>query len=634
MLPEVLDIKRAHYYAWSTLQGKPYLVVLDGAINYYMVIDDGDDVIEAGEILPTSSPPEDVVSGRGYVAERQNFANWYQYYRRRELTATAAVARSISLMQGVRIGMYSINGNIVQPVVPVNVEGVDETSVLLDSLYGLNLRARGTPLRRGLEEVGRYYHNSSQMLGGSPYAESDNGGDCQQAFAIVMTDGYWNGWNPNVSNADGDDNTAFDGSGYGDSYTSTLADVAMHYYETDLRTDLDNSVPANEADGATHQHMVTYGVSFGVTGTLTPEDWDIANGVFPTWPNPKYVDAHKIDDLFHAAVNGRGEFLSASNPSDLIASLTEIMLSIQSRVGSAASVSVNGNQMYEIVGANTLVFQSSYNSDGWTGDVKAYGLNDSGEVNATPLWSAAENLQDLNWYSDRLIATYDGTQGIPFRYNDNLTDTQKIVLGSDLVVDSPADQNASNILNYIRGDSSNEEKNDGNFRNRSYILGDIVSSSPVYDNGMLYTGGNDGMIHAFNALTGNEIFAYVPNIVFANLADLAGPNYSHNFFVDQPPVVQAVTLTGVDRLLVGGLGKGGKGYYALNVTNPSALDESSLNDLVLWEFTDVADLGYTYSRPVIVPSNNGGQWVVIFGNGYNSQTGHAVLLSFIPPAAI
>jgi type IV pilus assembly protein PilY1 len=198
-------------------------------------------------------------------------------------------------------------------------------------------------------------------------------------------------------------------------------------------------------------------------------------------------------------------------------------------------------------------------------------------------------------------------------------------LGSDLVADSPADQTASRILNYIRGDSSNEAKKGGNFRNRSYTLGDIVNSAPVYDNGMLYTGGNDGMMHAFDASTGNEIFAYVPNIVFENLADLADPNYSHKFFVDLSPVVQAVTLTGVDRLLVGGLGKGGKGYYALNVTDPAGLDESSLADLVLWEFSDVADLGYTYSRPVIVQSNDGGQWVVIFGNGYNSQNGHAVL---------
>jgi type IV pilus assembly protein PilY1 len=633
ILPEVIDIKRTHYYAWSEQEAKPYLVVLDGEINYYMVIDDGDDVVEGGEILPTSSPPEDVVSGRDYVAERQNFANWYQFYRRRELTATAAVARSINLIQGVRIGIYSINGNIVQPVVPINVDGIDETSVLLDSLYGLTLRARGTPLRRALEEVGKYYYNSSAMLGGSPYAVSDSGGDCQQAFSIVMTDGYWNGGNPNVANADGDDNTAFDGSGgYGDTYTGTLADVAMYYYETDLRTDLANSVPANEADGATHQHMVTYGVSFGVTGTLTPEDWDVVSGPYPPWPDPKYVNAHKVDDLYHAAVNGRWEFLSASNPSDLIDSLTGIMLSIQSRVGSAASVSINGNQLYKTVDGNTLVFQASYNSDGWTGDVKAYGVDTiTGEVDVTPLWSAAENLQDLDWNVDRVIATYDGTKGIPFRYNDDLTDPQKIVLGSDLVADSPADQNASSILDYIRGDNGNEEKKGGNFRNRSYILGDIVNSSPVYDNGMLYTGGNDGMMHAFDASTGNEIFAYVPQIVFANLADLADPNYSHKFFVNLPPVVQAVTLAGADRLLVGGLGKGGKGYYALNVTDPSGLDESTLADLVLWEFTDVADLGYTYSRPVIVPSNNGGQWVVIFGNGYNSQNGHAVL--FILDAA-
>jgi type IV pilus assembly protein PilY1 len=406
----------------------------------------------------------------------------------------------------------------------------------------------------------------------------------------------------------------------------------MHYYERDLRLDLADNVPTNSYDSATHQHMVTYGVAFGVKGSLNPDDYDLENGPYPLWPHPKDSDLHKIDDLWHAAVNGRGEFLTASNPSDLIDSLTAIMLSIQFRVGSAASVSVNGNQLYETIDANTRIFQSSYNSDGWTGDLKAYGVDTiTGEVGVIPLWSAAENLQNLNWNTDRIIATYDGTQGIPFRYNGNLTDLQKIALGSDLVAGSPADQNAGSILDYIRGDGSNEEKNGGNFRNRSYLLGDIVSSAAVYDNGMLYTGGNDGMMHAFNASTGNEIFAYVPNIVFANLVDLADPNYSHKFFVDLSPVVQAVTLTGVDRLLVGGLGKGGRGYYALNVTDPSGLNEATLGSLVRWEFTDSADLGYTYSRPVVVQSNDGGQWVVIFGNGYNSVNGHAVL--FILDAA-
>ena len=94
-------------------------------------------------------------------------------------------------------------------------------------------------MRRGLRAVGRYYHADDGQFGGigaSPYETADNGGECQQAFAIVMTDGYWNGNSPSVGNTDKDeaadpDNSIYDGPPYEDDYSNTLADVAMHYYE-------------------------------------------------------------------------------------------------------------------------------------------------------------------------------------------------------------------------------------------------------------------------------------------------------------------------------------------------------------------------------------------------------------------
>ncbi len=206
-----------------------------------------------------------------------------------------------------------------------------------------------------------------------------------------MTDGYWNKDDPDVDNADKDeiaepDNSIYDGPPDEDDYSNTLADVAMHYYETDLSpegTTMDNGnpglndlVPTNQHDDATFQHMATYTVSFGVQGTLTPSAYDLEStdpADWPPWPSPfEGLNTTKIDDLWHAAVNGRGTFTSAANPIELRDSLISIMQNIEARIGSSSSVSVNGDELYDEVSSDIRMFQASYNSEGWTGDVKAH----------------------------------------------------------------------------------------------------------------------------------------------------------------------------------------------------------------------------------------------------------------------
>ena len=81
-----------------------------------------------------------------------------------------------------------------------------------------------------------------------------------------------------------------------------LADVAMRYWKNDLRTDLDNNVPTTSANPAFWQHMVTFGISIGLQGTLNPVTalpGLIAGTVL--WPNAVADTATAIDDLFHAA---------------------------------------------------------------------------------------------------------------------------------------------------------------------------------------------------------------------------------------------------------------------------------------------------------------------------------------------
>ena len=625
-----VSIKNAHYYTYSESEDTPYLVVLDGSIKYYRFTENQDDVSGSGLVLNTT-PPDDVRpkddegNERSYTQELQNFANWFSFYRRRELTAKAAIANVIDGLSGVKVGFYSIHDRLNQAVLPVKVTegGVtqDDTNTLLTLLYGLD-SASSTPLRTALKNVGYYFGQDDGYTGGigvSPYENEADGGACQQAFAIVVTDGFWNGsLSTSTGNEDGDQ-----GAPYADAWTRTLADVAMRFYKNDQCSGLDDLVPTNFPDMATWQHMVTYGVSFGLIGTLDPDDFDLYNilpaqRVYPTWPDPTDTEnLERIDDLWHASVNGRGMFLSASNPEELIESLQAIMQNVMARIGSGASISVNGEELH----AGSIIFQASYSTDNWTGDVKAYGLDTTtgAVIRDNHLWSADEQLENVP-YDSRIIATYNTatSAGIPFQYGQ-LSPAQQALLDSDAAI-------AENILNYLRGDSTNEEQNGGSFRTRSSNLGDIVHSSPTFFHDVIYAGANDGMLHAFDADNGRELFAYIPGLVFDNLANLSSPTYSHRYYVDMTPYVE-VTDSGT--LLVGGLGKGGKGYYCLNVTNAKTMtSESELAANVKWEFpsggSSDPDMGYSFSEAYIVQSNSG-EWVVIFGNGYASTNENAVL---------
>ena len=134
-----------------------------------------------------------------------------------------------------------------------------------------------------------------------------------------------------IQNVDGDN-----GVPYADTYAQTLADVAMYYYERDLNPALANNVPENEFDNAAHQHMVTYSVTFGVVGMNSPDDYDAdlkhkTTGDYIVWPNPgtSGQTPEKIDDAWHAAVNGHGQFLNSSNPRELVNALKEVMKNIE-----------------------------------------------------------------------------------------------------------------------------------------------------------------------------------------------------------------------------------------------------------------------------------------------------------------
>jgi type IV pilus assembly protein PilY1 len=490
--------------------------------------------------------------------------------------------------------------------------------------------------------------------------------------------------------------------------TNSLADVAEYYYATPFRTSstvncITSPTDANckgdlspaGLDTATYQHMTTFTLGLGVNGVfkydanyLTQQSGDYYNvkigkdssGNAVNWSSA-YDTAHidndvagKIDDLWHAAVNGRGQYFSSSDSDSLTASLNSVLTTIIAASGYGGSAAASS--LKPLLGSDT-VFLASYTTQTWNGDVKAYLLeqNSAGEVlPITMKWSASD-LLTARTYSDRNILYY-GTKAVgasrvrslvSFNYT-NLTADGLNTYFDNFCNTSPSPQqcaslgstykttanSGANLVNFLRGERVNEISPgtpDNPYRQRASALGDVINASPVFvgappfkyaDSGYstfvsnqasrkktIYAAANDGMLHAFSADTsdgGTERWAFVPTAVMPNMFHLADSAYkdNHLYFVDGTPVVGDVqdATVGWRTILVGGLNKGGKAYYALDVTDP---DSPSM----LWQFdtsTD-ADLGYTFGNPIITKikdqsSTTGASiWVVIFSTGYNNNSG-------------
>lgn len=365
------------------------------------------------------------------------------------------------------------------------------------------------------------------------------------------------------------------------------------------------------------------------------------------------------------ATNPQGYF-PANSPAAVTADLQVIITQILAATQSVASAAVNST------GLNTtsVVYQSQFlTSDtyqDWDGNLFAFPISSTGSVNTgtgNAIWSAATML-DAQGSAGRLIATFDPTigangAGIPFEWTTGAPAhgiANNTTLGQDLTTFVP-DPSGQDVLQYLRGSTALEQPpvGSGLFRKRTHLLGDIVSSNPLYVGppsapnqtpsylafakananrpAVLYVGANDGMLHAFDASApvpplppsptgGSELFAYIPKGVYANLVNLVNPYYNavHQYFVNGSPQASDVQFadTTWHTELVGTEGAGGKSVFALDVTYPSNVtSESILASDVLWDFSDV-DMGLGFSTPAIASTSSG--WTVFFGNGYNSPS--------------
>ena len=541
--------------------------------------------------------------------------------------------------------------------------------------------------------------------------------------------------------------------------SDNLADVAMYYYQTDLRpgtcTLCTDNVFISSTDNNVQQHMTTFTLGLGASGWMNYSSsylsdstgdyvavklgstasssvctWQSVGSVC-TWPVPGMDGSSNgfianIDDLWHAAVNGRGAYFSATNPASLASGLSNALAGINARKGSAAAAATS---TLNPVAGNNFAYVASYTTVEWRGNLEARGINiDTGVVSENATW-CIENVVATGCpttpvsQTDGSTTIYncetpdtvtcpggvigfsgDLTSGttyckVPVAMSctgtmnakvSDATDTRTIktansagtalidfdsayatanpsyfnaahigTLSQWSLLDATQKTNAAgvNLLKYLRGqygyeDRSTNSGSDRLYRYRFAVLGDALESQPAFISkplfsypypgysayvtaqasraGTVYMGANDGMMHAFAADTGIERWAYVPSMIIPNMWKLADKNYAtlHLNFVNGSPITSDVCVSSCSdaatavwkTILVAGLNGGGRGYYALDITNPAT-------PVLLWEFTPTTgigkiqddDVGYSYGQPIITKKADG-TWVVLVTSGYNNTS--------------
>ncbi len=701
------------------------------------------------------------------AAVQQNFANWYSYYRTRNLLSRTALTRAYGSISGdVRVAWQTINSDFSSPYSlaspALSTRAIQKNvGAWRNNFYNwiYNTVSTGsTPNRRAMIAVGKFFERSLTTNNMNPYWEFTPDGpevgqnlSCRKNFNMQVTDGYWNDNTTALSPVapagyfDGQTaRTLPDGRAFatndaesriiwdvqGTKVSLSMANIGFHYWAKDLQPSLNNNVtpyipdrstgvtgsvpllagqgpldnkeiywnPVN--DPATWQHLSQFMVTLGVAGSL-----DFPGDLLPLrkgtntsalstgWPRPTNNDPSGVDDTWHAAVNGRGAYFSASNPQQLVQTLTDILSAILAQSAASTPIAIS----LPLITAGTTGYAASYQSSDWSGSLTRHNLDSNSEPVIPPVWDAACLLTGGTCSSTgttvtqalaptaRRIFTSDGKPGTgkAFRWS-SLSASQMNKLNADpasinLNAVPPAlpfttDGLGSDRVDYLRGDRTRESIGTPRFRTRGSLMGAVIKGEPVYvssptsgfrdifpvgtpeqaanvvgnsyakfqfDNRArspnVYVGSNDGMLHAFSASSGLEQWAYVPNAIIENLRLTKSTQQSASFVstVDDAPQQIDAFIGGQWRTyLVGSLRLGGRGVYALDVSNPNPGSETAAASAVpRWEFTNVAptsgggtdcqpgarfcsSLGYTYDSVSIARLEYQNKWAAIVSSGY------------------
>ncbi|MBA0265449.1 pilus assembly protein [Stenotrophomonas maltophilia] len=618
-----------------------------------------------------------------YNAAMQSFANWFSLYRTRREALIGAATNALYDTTNLRVGWFRINGQ--RPVTMFNMTTESERARLLGEIIGEMRASSSTPNRSAADYLGKQFQRTDE---GAPVLLA-----CQKNAGMLFTDGYIN-----------------------ESENKTLMkDLVAPYYKGPLVEDLDNSsvpVPAEcsssspdpSLDCNKKLHMNFYGVTLGTLGkefgvkylpdpkrpwVLSPDPY-VVKPNFPTTTQDLKPEA--VDELWNAVYDTRGEMVNATRPGEITAAMRRIISNVAQGATPSGSRSLTGAR----IGVGSLsvepFYEATNNGTDWYGRLHAYSLKvdeSTRRIVSEEAWEASAKMPAA---ASRRIRFWRNGELVDFTGSNvslaNLCDKSSVMYPGMLICSASELEglatNSATAVAYLRGDTTNEKRSGGKLRDRTTVLGDIITStpalsSPLDDYGfrrlpgamgtsyadymvtkrndrryMVYAAANDGMLHAFDGGMGadgemdsdggKELFAYIPSTSLGHMGNLLLPNdptnqnvqrFQHRYYVDGPVTISDTYSGGSwTTSLVGTAGAGGRSVFALDVSDPASFGGTGS---LLWEISDLnasldedvrSNIGYVLGKPVIVPMKNSDGSVgfrAIFGNGYESKSGKAVL---------
>lgn len=626
-----------------------------------------------------------------YAPAIQNFANWFSFYGNRNRAMKAALTLSLERTEKMRVGMFTINPTSYTDVVMRDMSvAADKAALYNEKLLALNASG-GTPNRFAVEHIGKQFMRTDagapvkfacQINAGMLFTDgySNGGGPTVGSHDADMP----------APLADGHPNTLADTAAL--YYKATLrSDLGLGKVPVPEACKTTPNDPKLDCRADPHMNFygVTLGARgdiYGVTYnpvTNTPDPYTPAG--YPAWRAFQNDAPSTVDEIWHATMNARGKYINASTPADITSAMREILASVGGGATPSGTIGLSGAR----VGGNTLsvepTYESANNGTDWFSRLTAYTAENNpitGTITFTTKWEAASQIAAAG-RTVRFGTTAGGS------VKPTVADFTATALGAtDAAVQAAlcadALQNCAGKFNritggvtgaeavaYLRGDTAHDG---GKLRKRTTLLGDVVNSTPIissfgddygyrglrsadgatgdvlnYSNYLatkrsparkpfVYVGANDGMFHAFDGVSGKEAFAYIPatsvghmgNLLFPyNAADRNDQVFQHRYYVDgQVTVSDAHDGSAWKTVVAASVGAGGRGVFALDVTNQAALN-------VLWEINDKVsdanggkDIGSVLGKIAIVPVKEAGgaiKWKAVFGNGYDSVNGKAVL---------
>lgn len=595
-----------------------------------------------------------------FTRQQVNFANWFSYSRRRHQVIRSAIAQSVLGLEDLNMGIFWFHNRRDMSGKLYNTEAEGKIDTFLSEHYsrfgGGEWKGGATPTREALQHAGKEYGK----------AEVRKTLECRRNFTLLFTDGYAN--KPSITidaaNADSEADAPF-----ANSYSGTLGDIAYYYGQAlweggkkvtggRLRLPEECSIANLKKpwmDCNEEIHMNTYAVALGIEGQkfagkgyekvidahLNPPTWNEAAMGFGSSSDK----SAQIDDLYHSAVNGKGEYYNAKSSAALVKALQSAMDDIGAQLGSGSNVSFNTTSLR----SGGYIYSAQFTSKIWTGTLRAEAIDKNGVITSRK-WDAAPLLdaRDLTKKPRRII-TFNGG-GVDFEW-DELSNTQQL----DLKAGGSAELGIKRI-SYLRGNDDDTIAEGGGFRDRGSRLGAIINSSPVYvgepnkiwpddsrfgktaystykssnksRTDVVYVGANDGMLHGFDAQTGEEVIAYIPDFLYSTevqkgLSALTVPDLDYQSYVDLPLNTSDVYVNDAWRSIVIGGSRGGKpGLFALDVTDPSIFASGDASAITMWEFTDENLGNMTDAVQIVLLKWGEGdyRWSAVFSNGYDAPS--------------